>query len=56
MTEIGLDLSAFPTEAHFVAWLGLARRAAVSESKLPKHGLPHAAVHVGLGEHLSRGR
>ena len=33
VTEIGLDLSAFPTEAHFVAWLGLAPRAAVSGGK-----------------------
>ena len=33
VTEIGLDLSAFPTEAHFVAWLGLAPRTAISGGK-----------------------
>ena len=30
LTEIGLDLSAFPSEKHFVAWLRLAPRLAIS--------------------------
>jgi transposase len=30
LMEIGLDLSAFPTEKHFVAWLRLAPRLAIS--------------------------
>ena len=33
MTEIGADLSAFPSEKHFVSWLGLAPRHAVSGGK-----------------------
>lgn len=30
LTEVGLDLSAFPSEKHFVAWLRLAPRLAIS--------------------------
>jgi len=30
LTEVGLDLSAFPTEKHFVAWLRLVPRLAIS--------------------------
>ena len=33
LTEIGPDVSAFPTEKHFVSWLGLAPRHAVSGGK-----------------------
>lgn len=33
LTEIGADLSAFPSEKHFVSWLGLAPRHAVSGGK-----------------------
>ena len=33
MTEIGTDLSAFPSEKHFASWLGLAPRHAVSGGK-----------------------
>ena len=33
LTEIGPDLSAFPTEKHFASWLGLAPRQAVSGGK-----------------------
>ena len=33
ITEIGPDLAAFPTEKHFVSWLGLAPRHAVSGGK-----------------------
>ena len=33
LTKIGLDLSAFPTKAHFMALLGLAPRTAISEGK-----------------------
>ena len=41
LTEVGLELAAFPTEKHFVSWLGLAPRTAISGGKpLPgkKHG------------------
>ena len=30
LSEIGPDLSAWPSEKHFTAWLGLARRGATS--------------------------
>ena len=33
ITEIGPDLAAFPTEKHFVSWMGLAPRHAVSGGK-----------------------
>lgn len=33
MTEIGTELAAFPSEKHFVSWLGLAPRTAVSGGK-----------------------
>ena len=33
VTEIGLELSAFPTEVHFVEWLGLAPRTAIFGGK-----------------------
>ena len=33
LTEVGLDLSAFPTEKHFVSWLRLAPRKAYSGGK-----------------------
>lgn len=33
MTEVGTDLSAFPSEKHFASWLGLAPRRAVSGGK-----------------------
>ena len=33
MTEVGTDLSAFPTEKHFASWLGLTPRHAVSAGK-----------------------
>ena len=37
LTEVGLDLSAFPTEKHFVSWLRLSPRTAISGGKpLPK--------------------
>ena len=37
LTEVGLDLSAFPGEKHFVSWLRLAPRTAVSGGKpLPR--------------------
>ena len=34
LTEIGADLSAFPSERHFVSWLGLAPRHSVSGGKV----------------------
>lgn len=34
LTEVGFDLSAFPTENHFVSWLRLAPRRAISGGKL----------------------
>lgn len=38
LTEVGLDLSAFPGEKHFVSWLRLAPRTAVSGGKpLPRN-------------------
>ena len=50
LTEIGPDLSAFPTEKHFASWLGLApaprgvwRQAAASEATRPGHG-SHARI------------
>ena len=37
LTEVGLDLSAFPTERHFISWLRLAPRTAISGGKpLPR--------------------
>ena len=33
LTEVGLDLAAFPSERHFVSWLRLAPRTAVSGGK-----------------------
>ena len=37
ITEVGLDLSAFPSEKHFVSWLRLCPRTAVSGGKpLPR--------------------
>jgi transposase len=36
-TEIGPDLSAFPTEKHFAAWLGLSPRREVSGGKVIRH-------------------
>ena len=33
LTEVGLDLSAFPTEGHFVSWLRLTPRTAISGGK-----------------------
>lgn len=35
--EVGPDLSAFPSEAHFAAWLGLAPMRSVSGGKLIRH-------------------
>lgn len=49
LTEIGPDLSAFPTEKHFASWLGLAPRHAVSGGKpLPakQHGRGMGATRV----------
>lgn len=38
LTEIGLDLQAFPSEKHFVSWLRLSPKTAFSAGKpLPKH-------------------
>ena len=34
LTEVGLDLTAFPSEKHFVSWLRLAPRAAISGASL----------------------
>lgn len=36
VTEVGLDLSAFPSEKHFVSWLRLAPRLALSAGKVVK--------------------
>jgi transposase len=36
LTEIGLDLSDFPTEKHFVSWLRLAPRHSISGGKVLK--------------------
>lgn len=37
LTEVGLDLAAFPSEKHFVSWLRLAPRTAISGGKpLPR--------------------
>jgi transposase len=36
-TEVGPDLSAFPTEKHFTAWLGLTPQRSVSGGKVIKH-------------------
>ena len=33
LTEVGLDLAAFPSEKHFVSWLRLAPRTAISGGK-----------------------
>ncbi|MCY3639405.1 MAG: IS110 family transposase [Gammaproteobacteria bacterium] len=48
LTEAGPDLSAFPTEKHFVSWLHLAPRTAVSGGK------PLAAKRVGNGMGATR--
>jgi len=37
LTEIGLDLSAFPTERHFISWLRLCPRTAISGGKPLRH-------------------
>ena len=37
LTEVGLDLSAFPSEKHFASWLRLVPRTAVSGGKLLRH-------------------
>ena len=37
LTEVGLDLSAFPSEKHFASWLRLAPRTAVSGGKRLRH-------------------
>jgi transposase len=37
LTEIGLDLTAFPTERHFISWLRLCPRTAISGGKPIKH-------------------
>jgi len=37
LTEVGFDLSAFPTEKHFASWLRLVPRTAVSGGKLLRH-------------------
>jgi len=37
VTELGTDLSAFPSEKHFAAWLGLAPRREVSGGKVLRH-------------------
>lgn len=37
LSEVGSDLSAFPTENHFAAWLGLAPRREVSGGKVIRH-------------------
>ena len=34
ITEVGTDMSRFPTSKHFCAWLGLAPRNAISGSKV----------------------
>lgn len=36
-TEVGPDLSAFPSEAHFSAWLGLTPQRSISGGKLIRH-------------------
>ena len=37
LTEVGLDLSAFPSEKHFTSWLRLVPRTAVSGGKPLRH-------------------
>ena len=37
LTEVGLDLSAFPSEKHFASWLRLVPSTAVSGGKLLRH-------------------
>ena len=37
LSEVGPDLSAFPTEHHFVSWLGLAPKRQISGGKLIRH-------------------
>jgi hypothetical protein len=37
LTEVGLDLSAFPTERHFISWLRLCPRTGISGGKPLKH-------------------
>jgi len=43
LTEVGLDLTAFPTERHFVSWLRLCPRTAISGGK------PLKRKHNGMG-------
>jgi len=38
LTEIGTDLSRFPTEKHFASWLGLAPHHEISGGKLLRNG------------------
>lgn len=40
LTEVGADLSAFPTEDYFAAWLGLTPRRDVSGGKVIRHVKP----------------
>ena len=46
VTEIGPDLSAFPSEAHCLAWLALARRAAISGGKARHKGVSVAIFRI----------
>jgi transposase len=53
VTEVGTDLSAFPTENHFAAWAGLVPRPEISGGKVIRHVKCEGSYRVGQALRMS---